>query len=96
MKKRSKFLSLPQPSEVEGFKEGEFLVLTSKIKTVNKSKMKKNKEKKPTMNSLTDLARLIGKDPKEVEEQMKKDKEKEPILYSDEVEDDDHIKGHYI
>lgn len=61
----------------------------------NNNKMKKNKEKKATMSSLTDLARLIGKDPKEVEEQLKKDKEKEPILYSDEVEDD-HIKGHYI
>ena len=62
----------------------------------NNNKMKKNREKKTTMSSLTDLARLIGKDPKEVEEQMKKDREKEPILYSDETKDDDHIKGHYI
>ena len=58
--------------------------------------MKKNREKKTTMSSLTDLATLISKNPKEVEEQLKKDREKEPILYSDETNDDDHVKGHYI
>ena len=50
--------------------------------------MKKNKEKKPTtMNSLTELATLIGKDPKEVEEEQKKEREEASIL----VEEDDEI-----
>ena len=44
-------LPLPQPSSFEGFKEGEFVILTSKIKYAKKQKYIKNEKEQREENN---------------------------------------------